>query len=313
MRFILRILILLPLGTSLAGTVVITSIPDEAHPLAPLTSIEGIPLAAGTELRIGAFPGMTDDQLLNAAASGGLEQLMGSFVTFDTPFAIGDGVDGAAGSFEAAVKQASGNPQALWVGEKVSLIIKTRTGGEFLVARFDGKVFPADPDTGLDPLLSLHLAEAKVIVGNRYGSTNLVTSSTPSVGAFDVWISGFQSITDPVKRLPDADADGDGRSNFLEYVTAGDPTSPCDPAPCQITRDAGGGFWIRFSRTAGLGSVRYTVETSSDFISTWQTLGSTIEPDPEPPVAGSSNWMRLRIPAPLGAHGFFRLSATPAP
>jgi hypothetical protein len=256
---------------------------------------------------------MTDDQVLNAASTGGPAQLTGSFVSFGAPFAIGDGVDGAAGSFEVVAKQNSGDSRTTWVGVEISLIIQTTAGGEFLVARFDGKVFAADPDTGLDPLISLHLADAKVIVGNCYGSTNLATSSAPAVGAFDAWISGFPNITDPAKRLPDADADGDGRSNFHEYVTAGDPASPGDPSPCQITRDADGGYWVRFSRTAGLGSVRYSVETSSDFITAWQTLGGTIEPDPDPPVAGSSNWMRVRVSTPLGAHGFFRLNATAVP
>ena len=314
MNFLLRILILavFPLDALLAGTVVITSVPDEQHPLAPLTSLGGIPLAAGVELRVGAFPGMTDDQILNAAA-GGLVQLTASFVSFGASFAIGDGVDGATGSFEIAAKQNSGTPQALWVGEKISLIIRTQAGGEFLVARFDGKTFEADPDTGLDPLLSLHLADAKIVVGNRYGASNFATSSAPASGTFDTWIHSFPSIMDPAKRLPAADADGDGRSNFLEYVTAGNPASPDDQAPCQILRDGEGAFWVRFSRTAGLGSVRYSVESSDNLLTAWQALGGTVEPDPDPPVAGSPNWMRVRVPAPLGSNGFFRLNAASVP
>jgi hypothetical protein len=315
MNLLTRILIpaVLPLEALFAGTVVITSVPDGRHPLAPLTSPGGIPLAAGVELRVGAFPGMTDDQILNAAATGGLAQLTASFVPFGAPFAIGDGVDGAAGSFEIAVKQNSGTPQALWVGEEVSLIIRTQAGGEFMVARFDGKTFAADPDTGLDPLLSLHLADAKIVVGNRYGTSNFATSSAPAAGTFDTWISSFTSIIDPAKRLPGADADGDGRSNFLEYVTAGNPASPDDQAPCQIQQDGEGGFWVRFSRSAGLGSIRYSVETSGDLVTAWQSFGGTVEPDPNPPVSGSPNWMRVRVPAPLGSKGFFRLNATSVP
>jgi hypothetical protein len=314
MNLLHRILILaiIPLKGLLGGTVVITSIPDEQHHLAPLTSLGGIPLAAGVELRVGAFPGMTDDQVLNAA-TGGLSQLTTSFLPFGASFAIGDGVDGTAGSFEIAAKQNSGTPQALWVGEEISLIIQMQESGEFLVARFDGKVFEADSDTGLDPMVSLHLADAKIIVGNRYSQTNVATSSTPTVGAFDSWILTFPSITDPEKRLPGADADGDGRSNFLEYVTAGDPASSSDQATCQIQHDGEGGFWVRFSRTPGLGSVRYTVESTSDFTTEWHALAGTVEPDPNPTVPGSLNWMRIRVPAPIGSNGFFRLNATSTP
>lgn len=270
MNLLPRFLILatFPFKALLGGTVVITSVPDEQHPLAPLTSLEGIPLAAGVEIRVGAFPGMSDDQILNAA-TGGLAQLTASFIPFGAAFSIGDGVDGTAGGFEIAAKQNSGTPQASWVGEEISLIIQTQDSGEFLVARFEGEVFQPDPDTGLDSLLPFHLADAKIIVGNRYGQTSVATSTAPTVGTYDSWILGFPEIADPEKRLPDADADNDGRSNFLEYLTAGDPASPTDQMPCQIQQDGEGGFWVRFSRNSGLGSVRYTVETTSDFL----TLG----------------------------------------
>lgn len=47
-------------------------------------------------------------------------------------------------------------------------------------------------------------------------------------------MAGFPAISDPLLKLPAADADGDGRSNFLEYITGADPGSGSDPQACQI-------------------------------------------------------------------------------
>jgi hypothetical protein len=295
-------------GPLLAGTVVVTTLPDETHPLAPLTSLAGVPLATGTSVKIGAFPGLDDDEILDASASGGLTAVSAAFVAFGDACSIGEGVAGAPGSFEIAVKEPlSGAP---WVGEEVSLLIEANDG-QFLVARFKGQTFQADPDTGLESLLSLHLADAAVVVGNRYGANRMAASTAPAYGSFESWIGSFPAITGPELRLAGADADGDGRSNFLEYATGGNPASSGDPAPCQVVADEGGDLWVRFSRAAGIGNVRHVVETSPDLVTTWQGLTATPEPDPHPPVTGSLDWMRVRVPQPLTGKGFFRLNPQP--
>jgi len=48
------------------------------------------------------------------------------------------------------------------------------------------------------------------------------------------------------------------------------------------------------------------VETSTGLDSAWTTLEGEIEPDPDPPVPGATNWMRMRL-TPEEARGFFRL------
>lgn len=289
----------------LAGTVVITTVADEQHAMEPLTSLAGIPLAAGTQVHVGAFPGLSDAQLLDLASQGGLVQLSGAFVSFGSPCVIGQGVDGAAGGFEIAVRDSGA--ASPWLGEAVSLMIHTASG-EFLVARFEGKVFEAESETGLEPLDSLHLADARLIVGSRVGNAQLATSIAPSVGSFGNWLAGFPTITDPTSKLPSADADSDGRSNFLEYATGGDPSSAGDPSPCSLLPAAEGGFWLRFSRVPGLGAIRYTLESSADIRSPWREAEGNIEPDPESPAL-----MRLHLPAPLSESGFFRLNVGSTP
>ena len=295
-------------GPLLAGTVVVTTLPDETHPLDPLTTLAGVPLATGTSVKVGAFSGMSDDEILDASASGGLTAVSAAFVLFGDACSIGEGAAGAPGSFEIAVKQPlSGAP---WVGEEVSLLIEA-SGGQFLVARFKGQAFQADSDTGLESLLSLHLADATVVVGNRYGESRMAASTAPAYGSFDSWMATFPAITDPDLRLPEADADGDGRSNFLEYATGGNPASPADHAPCQLVADDEGDLWVRFSRATGIGKVRHRVETSPDLVTAWQDLTGTPEPDPDPPVGGSADWMRVRVPQLLTGKGFFRLNPQP--
>ena len=287
-----------------AGTVVITSVPDSGHGLEPLTSLDGVPLAEGTQVLVGAFPGLGDDQILDFASQGGLAQVSAAFVSFGEPCAIGQGVNGAAGGFEIAVRDSA---PALWVGETVSLLIQS-SGGEFLVARFEGMVFEAESETGLEPFLSLHLADAKIVVGSQLGSGKFATSIAPPVGSFGTWLAGFPTITDPAMMAPDADADGDGRSNFLEYVTGGNPASGNEPQPCGILDDGEGGLWVRFSRVPGLGSIRYTLESSEAMAGAWLETSGTIEPDPE-----SVENLRLHLAPPFSSARFFRLKVKSVP
>ena len=302
---------LLTIGHPLiAGTVVLTSLPDDEKPLEPLVSLDGQPLGSDVSIRLGAFPNMSNDSILDAA-TGGFEAILSPFVPFGEPKLIGEGADGTDGHFEISVTQTIiDSPIA---GAEITLLIDRNEGAEFLVARFEEKVFQADTDTGLEQLISLHLADAKIIVGNHYNGPRFVTSPAPNRGSYGSWIAGFSSIADPAKPLPNADADGDGYSNFFEYVTAGNPGSSGDPARCQIYVDDSGDFWVRFSRSLGIGPVVHHIETSSNLADPWQILRGSPQPDPEPPLAESLDWMRMRVPTPLSTEAYFRLQSMETP
>lgn len=296
-------------ATTFAGTVVVTSLPDETHPLAPLTSLPGTALSAGSQVSIGAFPGMTDDQILDASANGGIAGITGAFQTFGAPKAIGDGVDGSDGAFEIAVRQSTADPASPFPGQEVTLLIQKQDSQEFLVARFKGQAFAADPDTGLESQVSLHLADARLIVGNRRGPAAISTSTSPVSGSYPSWIGSYPGLTEESDTLPHADPDGDGRSNLLEYATGGDPSSPTDPSPCQIVTDESGTLWIRFSRVSGIGTLSHEVQESVSMDPSWSSLEADIEPDPSPPsFTGRAGWFRIRVPAPLRDRSFFRLN-----
>ena len=281
-----------------AETVIITTVSDETRHIEPLTSLGGIPLDGTARIRIGAFPGLSDDEVLDLAAEGGLARVSGSFHSFGADSAIGQGVDGAAGGFEISV---NADVSPVLNGEAVSLLLET-PAGEFLVARFPGRFFETQTATGLEPFLSLHLADASLIAGTRVGQAKLATSPAPAVGSFSAWLAGFPSIAEPELRLPGADADGDGRSNFLEYATGGDPAAAGDPPVCEIVPDDAGRMWFRFRRLPGLGTVRYTPQFSLNLQNTWSEASLPIEQDP-----GNPEVLRMRIDDPMAASGFFRL------
>jgi hypothetical protein len=284
----------------MAGTVIITSVPDESRGLGPLTSQNGVALAEATQMLVGAFPGLSDDQLLDLASQGAFTDVTEAFVPFGSPISIGQGVDGEAGFFEVAVKDSTS--AAAWLGETVSLLIQP-AGEEFLIARFPGRVFAGATATGLDPLLSLHLGDARVIVGNRVGAAKISTSVAPASGSYGTWLAQFTTISDPLLKLPEADADADGIPNFLEYATGGNPEVSGGAQPCSVIPDGEGGVWVRFSHVPGLGTVRYTLAYSDNLASPWREAAGAIEPDPVLPDV-----MRLRIQAPLAAAGYYRLN-----
>ncbi len=300
-----RCLIFLLATTTLlrAGTVVVTSLPDEQPPIGPLASWNGLPLPVGSVVRIGAFPGKTDDDLLNTAAAG-TSALTAAFVPFGSPASVGDGADNAAGTFEISAREGIRSGESPLVGERISLLITQAGGAELLVARFNGSVFIADSDSGIEQVITLHLADAHIVVGNRLTASKLTTSQPPVVGSFIAWIDGFPLITDPAQKLPGADADGDGRSNFLEYATGGNPASGSDSPTTGLHQDNEGSLWFRFMLEPGIGSIRCLAQSSGDLLMPWTTLTNPPEPDTGEP----GTWLRVRVPQPLAPNGFFRVA-----
>lgn len=291
----------------LAGSVIITAIPDPSRPLTPLTSLDGTTLEVGSEIRIGALPNLTADQVLDLAASGGLATITTSFTQFGETTTIGSGVDNSSGSFEILARQNTNLPPSNWIGEKITILITRTDSDEFLLAQFPDQVFQEDPEVGLEPLVALHMADAQLIVGNRYGNFSFVSSPAPTQGSFSTWITSFDTLLDPAQRLPDADPDLDGQSNLFEYYTAGNPTS-FDPSAGRIVKDTEDDTWFRVSRVAGIGVIQFTVETSPDLQGIWTPLTGQLIPVPASPTESPiSNLVQIRIPDTLNSESFYRL------
>lgn len=293
---------LAPLMPLAAETVIVSTVPDETRSIEPLASFGGIPLDETARIRVGAFPGLDDDALLDLASSDGLAGVDDAFAPFGDAAFIGQGVQGEAGGFEISARDTGA--EAL-DGETIGILIDTEEG-EFLIARFEGVHFEAQTATGLEPLHALHLADARLVAGSRIGAARISTAPAPQVGSFASWIAGFPALVDPDRLLPGADPDRDGRSNFLEYATGGNPAAHGDLPACEILSDGEGGMWVRFRRVPGLGAVRYTPFSSPDLAGPWVDLSLAVEPDPNDPAI-----LRVRRPAPLDDTEFFRLLVAP--
>lgn len=295
-----------------AHMVVVSSLPDTNRPLEPLSLSSGIPLGVGTEIRIGAFPGLTSSKLVDTAAVGGLTQILAAFSQFGETVNIGDGAEASPGSFEVFVREAATDPASSWNQQTISILISSPGTGEFLVAQFPNDVFEVDSPTGLETLTSLHFADARLILGQNLGAFSLTSSQAPGRPSFTIWINQFTAITDPNLRLLNADPDGDGRSNFMEYATGGNPTLPNDIPPAQIVVDSGSQAWFRVSVSVGIGLNQFQVESTTGMNGPWLPTQSAFSLDPSPPLIGDSiRWIRYPVSADQPSGEFFRLKVTP--
>ncbi len=293
-----------------AHTVVISSLPDNNRPMESLNSANGTALPLESEVRVGAFPGLTSANLIDAAAAGGLTQIEAHFVQFGETLTIGTGAEASAGVFEIVVRETTTDSAVSWNGEVISLLITSPDSSEFLVAQFPNEQFSIDSPTGLESLLSLHLGDASLVLGQNLGEFSFNTSRASERPSFTTWINQYASITDSTLRALNADPDNDGRSNFLEYATGGNPASANDLSPTSIVVDSEGLAWFRVSVSAGIGLNQFQLQSATEIDGPWTPSQSSVSADPSPPVTNTAlNWLRFPILADQPVAEFFRLRA----
>ena len=98
---------------------------------------------------------------------------------------------------------------------------------------------------------------------------------------YDTWRARhFES--NPSAGEPDADPDGDGRSNLLEYATGSDPNSAGNPEVIRAQFEAGA-FVLTIRKGPGVKDVRYEVEGSPNLSpGSWSpSLVTILSDDPE--------------------------------
>lgn len=96
----------------------------------------------------------------------------------------------------------------------------------------------------------------------------LVGSGNPN--PYQEWLAGYQTLTGPADTAPDADPDGDGIANFLEWILAGDPTQLDGASLISVT--TGTGLALGFSRAAAsVGQATLAVEWTND-LALWKRV-----------------------------------------
>lgn len=152
-----------------------------------------------------------------------------------------------------------GQPLGLAVSEDGSqLFWAERTGGNIVMANADGS------------------GDVTTLVSGEDSPFGFTLMPTVTGGEdFASWIAG-QSVA-PEDQGTEADPDGDGLSNLLEYALGGDPaTANNEIAPLLGTETVGESAYlsIAFTKNADAQGIDYVVEVSSDLV-TWESTGST--------------------------------------
>lgn len=190
------------------------------------------------------------------------------------------------------------------------------------------QVSATDPD-GLIPILSTaSLPDGAVFTDNRDGTGSLTwTPSASQLGAYAVQFratvgafsdtksaqiqvaslsSGFGAwqanywpgVTDPNIIGPNADPDGDGLSNLLEYALGGDPTKPDDSILPVVGTDAVNGqhfLTLTYLQRTGDATLFYEVVASNDLstpLADWTVQTETVTVDQ---TSVSTGFVRVKI------------------
>lgn len=182
--------------------------------------------------------------------------------------------------------------------------------------------------SGSGPLTYQWFFNASPIAGATATSLAIVKPQPPQAGPYHVVVSGTSgSVTSDVATLVVAlgdqdldgmsdawelahgfnpcsaadrnlDADGDGQSNWEEFVSGTDPHSPISVLELGVAYSTGGGLRLRF---AAMPDVSYTIQLRTNLSAgTWQKLTDV-------PAEPAAHAVDLLDPAAAGGSRFYRL------
>lgn len=142
--------------------------------------------------------------------------------------------------------------------------------------------------------------------GATFASVTTAVAQPPGETEWDEWVGlhfSAEERENTVISSAGADADLDGRSNFLEFALGTDPRSGSGEG--LVTRTTSGGFALDYP--APRTSVVYEVEASVDLVR-WETAGVT-----DAPAAGdpTGHLRTATVIRDAGGTGFLRLRVTP--
>lgn len=168
-----------------------------------------------------------------------------------------------------------------------------------------------------DAAVNTTLTEVPPVTPNASGNITLSISAGPGSGT-DFPVINFIRLAPPADAGnhaalidPDADPDGDGRSNFEEYARGFDPTL-ADGTPLRVEAfsvDASKVSRLQITRNRLAAEADYVLESSSDLVSWGEDMSAT-----RSVIAFDGNTETLRFEAPpSGSKRFFRLALVRRP
>lgn len=168
-------------------------------------------------------------------------------------------------------------------GERI--IINASDGTAILHFRYgDGNQWPGGADGGGNSVELSNVAAAPAGFADRsawlenpdhWQASSILNGSPGAIPDFEStpyndWVTDtFPQDASPEKTSPDADYDGDGNSNFIEFAFERNATVPDSSAILTITNTQNGAVTITFPVRPGDSGVRYFPQWSSD-LQLWQ-------------------------------------------
>ena len=158
-----------------------------------------------------------------------------------------------------------------------------------------------------------HALPASWIASAALGGQPVGVPLDPGYTQWAAW--SFPAVQAPEPRTNrEADFDGDGLPNLIEYLTGNNPQVPETPAALQwsIASGQGGTVILRvaFSRLPGLAGYELTAQSSTD-LNTWEAGFLLTGSAPQANGATLQQWEKS-LPA-NAARVYLRLKATPSP
>ena len=163
------------------------------------------------------------------------------------------------------------------------------------------------------------LAVAPIISGIEFpAATQAFTASAPTLPSFATWASGIENTDSlpagTIANNPNADPDGDGRVNLVEYAFGTAPTQGSESATrLPALQPSASHFVIHYVRDTALTDVVLLPVASSD-MALWKSPGETGAPvdftDTLLSTAGTLETREAKFPRSSGAEWFVRVRVT---
>jgi hypothetical protein len=291
-----------------ASNVVVSNLATAASSGALLTDASGAPLPSGSMVRLGTFPGL-DVTAIVALAQQGPGALLAGLDGFGPAFVVGAGAGSAAGHVEITANQAVASS----ISGLHAVILNAPTveaATEVMVLRLADSV-PADDASSLPGYLAIHLRDAEVVFGTR-GSAGIATqsASVPATG-FGAWIlAQLGDESSPADRAAEADADGDGLANLLEYALGSSAGDGSSRVRVEI-REQGGEYFVLSLRRLQDPALEFVCEVQADLSSSnWPELDSPLAQAFNPPSIAPEGYQWMEQKLPSGSRSFVRVKVT---
>lgn len=290
-----------------ASNVVVSNLGSAGGGSTVLASSSGTPLQPGSLVCLGTFPGLAAAAIRELAEQGPA-QLGTALVSFGASSSIGTGAQGTPGTIEFTANQATPAGEE----ELYAVVLNGSTAGastESLVLKL-GNTVPIDDASGLPGYLAVHLRHAEVVFGSATDSGFATAAAAGEPTGYDAWITATLGAgASPDDLLPDADADGDGLSNFTEYAFGSEANSGASLAQVEII-EVEGQLHARYLRRAGDPSLLTICEIASSLGGDdWQELLTPVTVVPESVAPEGYERVQQALPEDQGGKLFARLRA----